>query len=403
MTISPTPAPPGGRWSMLLLVCTTQVLGMAPWFAGSALGSFWREQWSLDAAGEAALTSAVQIGFVAGTALAVLLNLADVLPARVYVASSCALAGVSNAGLLLVDGPATAFVARFATGLFLAGVYPPAMKMVATWFRSSRGLAIGAVVGALILGKATPWAARAVGFDGPVEVLASTSVATALGALLVGAFYRDGPHAFARARFDWSMAGRLLRHRPTRLAIGGYLGHMWELYAMWTWLPAFVAASLVVTGDPPRWAAAIAWASIAAGAVGSVVGGRVADRWGRDRWVNLCMAVSGACCLAIGLAYGGPPTVLLGIGLVWGFFVVADSAQFSAMVTEVAPEGTVGTALTLQTSLGFLLTLITIQGVPEIAEAWGWRWAFPVLALGPAAGIACIAAWTRDRRTRRTS
>ena len=383
---------------MLGIVCLSQVLGMATWFNASALAEVWGSAWDLTPAAQGALTSAVQLGFCVGTAVAVLLNLADLVPARVYVSVSCALAAAANLALLTVDGLAGALVLRFLVGVFLAGVYPPAMKMAATWFLHGRGLAIGTVVGALILGKAGPWFARWVGFDDPVSILGSTSAGAALAAVVVALFYRDGPHAFARPRFSWALAASLVRHPPTRLAIGGYLGHMWELYAMWTWFGAFVLASLARSGHDPAWVDPVTWSTIAAGAVGSVIGGRVADVWGRDRWVILCLTISGACCLIAGFAFGAPPGVLLALGVVWGFFVVADSAQFSAMVTEVAPRDAVGTALTLQTSLGFLLTMVTIQWVPEIAGRLGWSLAFVVLVLGPAAGIACTRAWTRRVR-----
>ena len=384
---------PPGAWSMLALVAVVQLLAMSPWFTASALAPLLAERWNMPPTALGTLTNAVQLGFVTGTAFAVLFNLADLLLARVYVGLACLGAAVANLALLGTDSFSLALASRFATGFFLAGVYPPAMKMIATWFDTRRGLAIGTVVGALIAGKALPWAVRALWPEDPQTAVTATSAAAALGGLALLAAYRDGPHSFARPRFSWALAGTLVRHRPTRLAIGGYLGHMWELYAMWTWLPAFAVASLAVSGHEARLGHTIAWASIAAGAVGSIAGGALADRWGRDRWVNLCMAISGACCLLAGLVFGASPIWLLVLGVVWGVFVVADSAQFSAMVTEVAPRDAVGTALTLQTSLGFLLTMVTIELVPLLVEQWGWRWAFPVLALGPAAGIVSIRAW----------
>jgi len=222
-------------------------------------------------------------------------------------------------------------------------------------------------------------------------------------AIIVAVGYRDGPHAFERRAFSWRLTGTILRHRPTRLAILGYLGHMWELYAMWTWVPAFVAASVATraaaTGATfPAWTEdVLAFGAIAAGGLGCVWGGWQADRVGRERLVNLAMAASGVCSLIVGWFFGADPWLLAAIAWAWGFFVVADSAQFSTLVTEVAPRHAVGTALTLQTSLGFLVTVATIQLVPVIVDAAGWRWAFPILALGPAAGIAAIRRLTRLR------
>ncbi|MFW6083675.1 MAG: MFS transporter, partial [Gemmatimonadota bacterium] len=228
---------------------------------------------------------------------------------------------------------------------------------------------------------------------GPVVLV--TSTAAAVGALLVFSAYRDGPYAFPRRRFTWDHARVVVRSRKWRLATGGYLGHMWELYAMWTWVAAFLAASAEASNaaaDVPgllvRAAPALA---IAAGGAGCIWGGRVADRIGYEALTIRAMAVSGVCALTIGFLFGGPFPIVLGVALLWGFFVVADSAQFSAAVTEVVPSHVVGTALTLQVSLGFLLTMVTIQLVPLLQSTLGWRWAFPVLAFGPLAGIISMA------------
>ena len=388
-----------GGAGMLALLAVAELLGMSLWFTAAAAAPELAARWGLSAAEAGWLTGAVQLGFVAGTALAALLNLADLVPDRAWFAGSALAAAAANAALVAVPGFRSALAVRFLTGLFLAGVYPPAMKMIATWFERRRGLAIGTVVGALTLGKATPYLLKAAGDAGADRVVLAASAAAVVAAGLVAVGYRPGPYPFERRPFSWRLAGAVIGDRRTRLAIGGYLGHMWELYAMWTWVPAFLAAAVAARAAGPGsaagapaagWVDLVAFGAIGAGGLGCVWGGWYADRAGRERTVNLAMAASGGCSLGVGLAFGAPLWLLAAVTWVWGFFVVADSAQFSALVTEVAPRHAVGTALTLQTSLGFLLTLATIELVPLLAGAWGWPFAFPVLALGPAAGIAAI-------------
>jgi MFS family permease len=383
---------------MLAVIASAVLLGMSVWFAASAVGPDLQARWTLSAVQAGWLTAFVQLGFVAGTLTAALLGVADALESRHYFAGSALAAALANAALLVVPGYDAALVSRFATGFFLAGVYPPAMKMTATWFAANRGLAIGVVVGALTVGKALPYLVEALGNDGRLAagpVVAVTSAAAALGALLVFVAYRDGPHVFPRRRFTWEHARIVFGSRRWRLATGGYLGHMWELYAMWTWIASFLGAAALAsraTATVPALVIRLApFLAIAAGGLGCVWGGRVADRIGREALTIRALGVSGSCAIVVGFLFGGPFPLVLAVALVWGFFVVADSAQFSAAVTEVVPSHVVGTALTLQVALGFLLTMATIQLVPIFVSIVGWRWAFPVLAVGPAAGIAAMA------------
>lgn len=378
---------------MLALVALAELLGMSLWFAASAVSAQYQQQWQLTSSEAAWLTTVVQLGFVFGTAVSALLNLADVWPARRLFSVSAMMAAAANALVLTATDLPTALVWRAVTGCCLAGVYPPAMKMIATWFRARRGLAVGTVVGALTIGKAMPYLVKAL----PGATIANVTLAASVGAVVAGCAiwvgYRDGPYPFPPRRFSWSLVGEVVRERPWRLAMGGYLGHMWELYAAWTWLPVFITAS-VMTRDPlatdTRAASLIAFSALAVGGVGCVWGGIMADRRGRAWLVNRAMAISGSCALLIGLTFGRSLWMLAPLALVWGFFVIADSAQFSVMVTEGVPPHAVGTALTLQTSLGFLLTAGVIQLVPVLAERVGWSWAFVVLAVGPVFGIAAI-------------
>jgi MFS family permease len=389
---------------MLALLSVAELLGMSVWFAASAVAPHLRTAWALSVAEAGWLTASVQLGFVAGTLAAAVLNLADVIPSRRYFAVSALLAGASNAALLAAGGYTAALASRFATGFFLAGVYPPAMKMAATWFRSNRGLAIGTVVGALTVGKAFPYLVDAIGGTSVGFVVWSTTACAVLAATLIATGYGDGPYAFERRPFSWGLVGTVFRDRKWRLATGGYLGHMWELYAFWTWIAAFLAASGAAhagvgwSGEYPNSVKLIAFAAIATGGPACVWGGRVADRIGREKMTIGALSASGACALLSGLLFGSSPLLLVPLAVVWGYFVVADSAQFSALVTEVSPSHAVGTALTIQVAAGFLLTMVTIQLVPAIVEIAGWRWAFPILAAGPAFGIAAMRRLMRIRR-----
>ena len=383
------------RWRILTLLATAELLGMSLWFAGSAVASQLAASWSLTSGQTAWLTTIVQLGFVCGTAMAALLNLADVLPSRWYFAGAAVIGGLANAGLVASGGFATALALRFITGFALAGVYPPAMKMASTWFRARRGLAIGTVVGALTVGKATPYLVHALPNAGASTVILTASGFALVAALLIAMWYVDGPYPFPPRQFSWGLVRTVFERREWRLATGGYLGHMFELYSFWTWIPLFIAASVAAEGVAASHrvdarVSLIAFGTIAIGGLGCVWGGLAADRRGRERLVILAMALSGSCALLIPFAFGRSLWILAPLAWAWGFFVIADSAQFSVLVTEAVPAHAVGTALTVQTSLGFLLTMVSIQLVPPVAARVGWRWAFMMLAIGPALGIAAI-------------
>jgi MFS family permease len=390
------------RWRMLALLGWAELLGMSLWFAASAVSAPLGARWHLSPSSLGWLTAIVQLGFVMGTAFSALLNLADIVPARFLFSVSALVGALANAALLQSASYRGLLVCRLLTGFALAGVYPPAMKMISTWFRARRGLAVGTVVGALTVGKAGPYLVHAIPGAGVEPVILSATFAATLAALLVFFFYREGPFPFPPRPFSWDLVATVLRERRWRLATGGYLGHMFELYSAWTWIPTFVAMSAAAAGRPAgpardELSALVAFCAIAIGGAGCVWGGLVADRRGREWLVTVAMAASGACALLIGFVYGKSLWLLVPVAVVWGFFVIADSAQFSVLVTEAVPPHAVGTALTVQTSLGFLLTMVSIQLVPPVAVIVGWRWAFVMLAMGPALGIAAI------RRLRRQS
>jgi MFS family permease len=373
---------------------------MAPWFSASAVAPALAAAWHLGPSGTAGLTISVQLGFVAGALVSSILTLADIWSARRLVAGSAVAAGLATIGVALSPGPAVGFGLRFLTGAALAGVYPPGMKIAAGWFRETRGWAIGILVGALTLGSAAPHLVRwVVPADGWRTVLTVAAAFALLGGALVLRVPHDGPFAAPLPPFSWSAAPQLLRDRAVLLANLGYLGHMWELYAMWTWMAAFVTASEISRqgsgGDVQAVAALVTFGVVGIGAVGCWLGGKYADRRGRTLVTSAAMAVSGCCCLLVGFLFGKPLWALVPLLAIWGIAVVADSAQFSTAISELAPRQYVGTALTLQTSLGFLLTAVTISLLPVAAATIGWRWSMSVLAIGPALGVWAMQALRR--------
>jgi MFS family permease len=383
---------------MIGLVSVAEFLAMTLWFSATAITRPLVDEFSLSGAGAAWLTMAVQGGFVLGTLSSALMNLPDVLNARRLFALGCALGAVANASIILVATGVEAILLRFVTGVALAWVYPPGMKIAAGWVLHRRGTALGIIVGALTLGSASPHLLAAFSADVSWQaLLASASVAAIAAGMIVIAFVGDGPYVTATARFDRHAAARVFLDRGTRLATLGYLGHMWELYAMWTWIATFAAASLAAaqSGGSSNAGSLLAFVAIASGSIGCVAAGIYGDRWGKARIAGNAMLASGACCALAGVLFGSSPWLLLLFLIWWGVTIVADSAQFSALVAEHSPNDRVGTALTVQTCAGFLLTMISIRLTPLLAGAVGWRWAFAVLVPGPLLGWLAMRALAR--------
>lgn len=398
--VGPGAAPeddPPGRWAALGVLGLAMLLAMTTWFSASVVVAQLRTQWHLTATVGSLLTISVQLGFVAGALISATVSLADLVPPRRLMLYGALGASAANAAMLVLHGAAEAVALRFFTGLFLAGVYPPALKAMATWFRRGRGTALGIMVGALTLGTATPQLVAALGGLRWQVVIAATSLLTVAGGAVAEWLGRDGPFGFSRARFDPRQARNALANRAVRLASIGYFGHMWELFAMWAWFAAFFTSVLelhhasIPGWGPHRSAALAAFGAIGIGAAGSWVGGVLSDRWGRPEAAGIAMALSGSTALVIGFARSLPASVVLVLGLFWGFWVVADSAQFSTVVTEAAHPSYVGTAVTLQLAIGYVLSVVTVWLVPLVVSAGGWSWAFVMLVPGPLVGVVAMA------------
>ncbi len=384
-----------GKPAQVALIALAQVLVLSLWFAGTAASpGMARQDPGMGPGFQALMTSAVQLGFVAGTLASAALAVPDRFDPRRVFAGAAVLGALANAAILALPlGGDGAIAARFATGIALAGVYPVGMKLAAGWAGPrDMGLIVGLLVGGLTLGSAAPHLVNGLGGLDWRVTLAAASAAALLGAGVMVAV-RLGPGHRPAPPFAAGAALGLWRNRGTRLATLGYLGHMWELYAMWSFIGLYLTASFAAwRGDglaDAGQASLATFAVIAAGAVGSITAGYWADRVGRVRVTVAAMACSAACCLLAGPAFGVWPALTLVLCLVWGVAVVADSAQFSASVAELAEPGMTGTMLTVQTSLGFALTLVSIQIMPPLVAWAGWGGAFAVLAIGPALG--CLA------------
>jgi MFS family permease len=381
----------------LALLALVLVLSMSPWFSATAVIPQLRGDWDLSGNEAAWLTIAVQLGFVAGALLSSVGNIADVLSPRVVILIGSLGAAGANLLVAFAGGAETAIPLRALTGFFLAGVYPPAFKLMATWFRRGRAFALGTLAGAIAIGSAAPHFINGLGgLEWRVAVY-TTSALTLVGGIVGWRFVPEGPYPFPRAVFDPRQVRLVLRNRGVRLASFGYFGHMWELFAMWAWFLLFFRDGHGAGGTSAAFAT---FAVIATGGAGCVLGGLVAERVGRAETAATAMLASGICALTIGLLVDAPTWVVLAVGLVWGVAVIADSALFSTLVTEYADQAYVGTALALQLAAGFALTAVTIWLVPFLEDAVGWRYAFAFLAPGPALGIIAMVRLSRAERSR---
>ncbi|UVA80919.1 MFS transporter [Pandoraea commovens] len=384
---------PDGKVASLAIVLLAQVAAMGVWFSSTTAVALIKRTQAIASGDEAMLTGAVQLGFVIGTVVSATLALPDRYDLRRIFAASALMAALSTGALAVLPptGPLVILL-RLITGICMAGVYPVGIRLVATWAKADLGLLIGLLVAALTLGSASPHLVGGLqDLDWRWVYLAAATLAVASGVAI--GFAEIGPNIKRAARVDFTKVTQAWRDPAVRLANLGYLGHMWELYAMWAWLGLFLQYTLQLHGvaEFHEKAEMLTFAVIAFGAVGAWAGGMLADRLGRTLVTMGAMALSATCAAVIGWLPAAPLALVVGVAFVWGFSVIADSAQFSAAVAELADPTSVGTLLTAQTCAGFLLTLASIRLVPVIVAHLGWQGGMGVLAIGPALG--CVAMW----------
>ncbi len=381
---------------ILPVIVASQFAGTSLWFAGNAVLGDLQQAWGLAPDALGYITSAVQLGFICGTLVFAFLAVADRYSPRL-VFLLCSLAGAAaNLGVLAADGGLTPLLAcRFATGFFLAGIYPVGMKIAAGWYRTGLGNALGFLVGALVLGTAFPHLLKALGQSWPWEgVLAGVSLIAASGGLLMYLLVPDGPNLGKGSKFDPRALAAVFASKGFRASSFGYFGHMWELYAFWAFVPVVLVAR-APEFNVPLWSFII----IAVGALGCVVGGLLSLRAGSARVAQVQLAASGVCCLISPLLLLAPPPVVLAFLIFWGIAVVGDSPQFSALNAANAPRESVGSALTIANCIGFAITIGSIQLLNTVSGTLPVEYLFLLLAPGPVLGLLALRPLLRVKRT----
>jgi MFS family permease len=381
------------RSKALILVSIATFFSLSVWFSTNAISGALEIEKSIDESSIALLTVAVQLGFVFGTLLISFTNLSDIFNARTVFAVSAVLAAVMNLLVIPLESTPLLIAARFATGAFLGGVYPPAMKVISGWYTKGRGFALGTMVGALTIGSGSPHLLRSVFSDNWQAVIVGSSILAVVGGLILHFLVTDGPDDLRGAKFNPRYLIGALAQRGPRLALTGYLGHQWELYAMWAWIGSFmlyVIGDRSFIGDSLDLASALTFLVFAVGAVASSYAGLWSEKIGRTAVTSIAMVISGGVAAFIGFIPIEYSFLIVILAMIWGASIIADSAQFSTAMTELSDPAYRGTMLTFQTGVGFALTAVSIWLLPIVRDSSGWGWAFAMLALGPVVGTAAM-------------
>lgn len=385
-------------WRALTIISISTFLSMSVWFSASSVVSQLAIRWSLTPTEASFLTIGVQLGFVIGALGIAVSGLADLVPGRTLITFGAVIAALSNLALLWAPNYGSAVALRCLTGIALAAVYPPALKEVSTWFAAKKGLALGIMIGALTLGTAFPNLINAAGGLRWEGVIVGTTLLALLAGLLIRLLNESGPYPYGKTVFKPGAAFRALRLKKVLLTNIGYIGHMWELYAMWAWIATLFASlpGIATHGSPHRTASLLAFVCIAVGSLGCLLGGFISDRFGRARAAFLALVCSGLCCVFLALGRTLPLYIVVSVCAFWGLTVIADSAQFSALITDHAPREAVGSSLSFQLAIGYLVTIGSIWLVPWVVTNYSWSVALALLALGPLVGATAMAILARS-------
>ncbi|MEH7380352.1 MFS transporter [Bacillus sp. JJ1533] len=373
-----------------LLLLSLAMLGtMTTWFSMTAVLPTLMDIWDLNSNKVSYITIMVNLGFIVGSLVSAFINLPDRIQPHILFYWSAVLAGVSTIlTALLANSLMVALIFRFITGIALSGVYGPGLKLVSTWFRLRRGTALGLVVGALTIGSAGPHLFKGIGISSWELVLTITGFLSILSGILI-LFVKIGPYPLPLGNFDPKAILRVFKNHKVRLANFGYFGHMWELYAMWSWFGLFLSESFKASGMSNFSSAAsmVTFVVIGSGFFGAWFGGVSADRNGKEKVTLWSLGVSGTITLIIGFFFGSSPWIIAILGIIWGVSIIADSAQFSALITEHADQRYVGSSLTVQLAIGYILTIVVIFLIPFIESIIGWKYTFLILLPGPVLGF----------------
>ena len=375
---------------IVLILSTSLLFTFTVWFSANVIIRQIETLWALEKSDLALLSMILIFGFVAGGLLFGIFNLSDIIKTEYFYSINGLFAAIMNFLAIFSPNFSLFLTFRFFTGFFIAGVYPTAMKLMSSWFKENRGFTVGILLGALALGSGSPYIFNIIGKVPNWRVLLSISSCLAVvGSFVVFFFLIEGPHISKGAKFKFSNLIKAWSKKSVRLTNYAYFGHQWEIYAFWVWIPVYLTSvfnNVHPTEDPTAIISLVTFLIFVAGAIGNVIGGRIADKIGKRKFNIIMLVISGSSSILIGL-FSMNLLFSTILAFIWGFTIVPDSAQYSALISEFTDQQLVGTALTMQTTIGFVITAIPIQILPYFTDLVTWSFGFTFLAIGPIVGL----------------